>query len=134
MSEFRHAARVAYGEGPLHSTRQNSEPEIERARQAAEALFAPKLPVTEPAGPAYMPSGDQELRKPRILPALGVQPARAEEPQFPPIRQSRRPTRQLATRNLTRVRTWLKYGMTVRQAAKVCGVSVAEIERILQGV
>jgi len=132
MSQFHLAARLAYSEGQLHSQRQNDEPEIKRVRQAAEALFAPKRLVTEPAGPVSTPSGDQEARKPRILRALGVQPTRAEEPQFPPIRQSRRSTRQLAARNLPRVRTWLKYGMTVQQAAKVCGVSVSEIERVLQ--
>jgi hypothetical protein len=132
MGQFHQAARLAYSEGPLHSNRQNDEPEIKRARQAAEALFAPKRLVTEPAGPVSTPSGDQEARKPRILRALGVQPTRAEEPQFPPIRQSRRSTRQLAARNLPRVRTWLKYGMTVQQAAKVCGVSVGEIERVLR--
>jgi len=33
---------------------------------------------------------------------------------------------------LERVRTWLAYGMTIDQAAEVCGVSVREIERIMQ--
>src|ERR1051326_3512060 len=134
MSEFSHAARSAHGDGPLRQNRQNHEQELKRVRQAAEALFAPKRPVTEPAGPVSTPSENQQPRRPRILPALGLQstPTHLEAPQLPQSRQSRRPTQQLAARHLPRIRTWLKYGMTVRQAARVCRVSVSEIERVLQ--
>jgi hypothetical protein len=132
MSEFHHAARIAYGEGPPHTKRQSDPEEINRAHQAAEALFAPKRLVTEPAGPVSAPSGDQGPRKPRILRALEVQPTHVEEIQLPPNSETRRPAEQISARHLTRIRTWLKYGMTVRQAAKACGVSVSEIERVLQ--
>ena len=91
MSQFHQAARLAYSEGPLHSNRQNDEPEIKRARQAAEALFAPKRLVTEPAGPVSTPSGDQEARKPRILRAIAVQPARVEKTHLPPTRETSGP-------------------------------------------
>jgi transcriptional regulator with XRE-family HTH domain len=33
---------------------------------------------------------------------------------------------------LSRIRAWLKYGMTAAQVAEVCGVSPSEIERILR--
>jgi hypothetical protein len=132
MSQFHQAARLAYSEGPLHSKRLNDEPEIKRSRQAAEALFAPKRLVTEPAGPVSTPSGDQEARKPRILRALGVQGARVEKTHLPPTRETSGPAEQIPQRDLSRIRTWLKYGMTARQAANVRGVSVSEIERVLQ--
>jgi hypothetical protein len=33
---------------------------------------------------------------------------------------------------IDRVRTWLKYGMTVGQAADACGVSVSELTDVLR--
>src|SRR5262249_9362481 len=111
--------RTAYGDDPLRITPKMNHDRINIARQAAEALFVSKPPVTRPGGSVLTSSVDEGARKPRILPALGVQPMRVKEPQSPSNRESRRPAQQIPARHMTRVRTWLKYGMTVRQAAKV---------------
>src|ERR1043166_2026516 len=84
------------------------------------------------AGPVSTPSGEQEARKPRILRARGVQGGRAEKAHLPPTRETSGLAEQIPERDLSRIRTWLKYGMTVRQAANVCSVSTSEIERVLQ--
>lgn len=100
----------------------------ERARQVAEALFAPKKREAEPAAPAIRPAiaqpafqppkprpVDREpLRQPAAAPGGGT-PA---NPEIPPA-------------HLTRIRTWLKYGMTVDEVANVYGVEIGEIERML---
>jgi hypothetical protein len=83
------------------------------------------------------------VRKPRILAALP--PARPETvvPTVPMTRRGRpRGTtnssrvsqetgRVIPKSQLDRVRAWLKYGMTARQAANVCGVSVSELKDAL---
>jgi hypothetical protein len=40
---------------------------------------------------------------------------------------------KIANSQLARIRTWLKYGMTLRQVAEMYGVDVEEIESILRG-
>ena len=131
MSEFRHVVRIAHREDLPHSGQQIHQEKINRARQAAEALFKPKRPTKEAAAPVFTPSIDP-AHKPRILQSVAAQPSIANETYLPPDRETRTPSHQIPAVHLTRIRTWLKYGMTVRQAAKVCGVSVSEIERILQ--
>lgn len=104
----------------------------ERARQAAEALFAPKKRDAEPAAPAIRPAitqpaptpprppqpppVDRELRRKPATASGGRAPA---SPEIPPAQ-------------LTRIRTWLKYGMTIGEVANVYGVEIGEIERILR--
>ena len=39
--------------------------------------------------------------------------------------------REIPRSQFPRIRTWIKYGMSVAQVAQVCGVSASEIERIL---
>ena len=131
MSEFRHVVRIAHREDLPHSGQQIHQEKINRARQAAEALFKPKRPTKEAAGPVFTPSIDP-AHKPRILQSVAAEPSIANETHLPPDRETRTRAHQIPAVHLTRIRTWLKYGMTVRQAAKVCGVSVSEIERVLQ--
>ena len=131
MSEFRHVVRIAHREDLPHSGQQIHEAKINRARQAAEALFKPKRPTKEAAAPVFTPSIDP-AHKPRILQSVAAEPSIANETHLPPDRETRTRAHQIPAVHLTRIRTWLKYGMTVRQAAKVCGVSVSEIERVLQ--
>jgi hypothetical protein len=99
------------------------------ARQAAEALFAPKPGVIE--HPVSDPSQSAQARKPRVLPILTsasirqqtvVTPATPEPATAPDI-----PAKKAA-----RLRTLVKYGMTVSQAAEIYGVPVETIERILR--
>jgi hypothetical protein len=107
-------------------------PDINRARyQAAEALFAPKRQVQNPAAG----SAQQDQRKPRILSAVREQQPQAahvEATKRPLQRERRRPRKRVPASHLTRLRTWVKYGMTIPQAADVYGVSESEIERMLQ--
>jgi hypothetical protein len=112
------SARPAAG-GPLPDDRER----IDRARQAAEALFRPKRTAAQPplagAGPA--PHG------PRILAAAA--PARPATAAAPPGCD---PAPEIPHTHLTRIRAWLEYGMTVSQVARVYGVAAGEIERLLR--
>jgi hypothetical protein len=107
-------------EGPDRPPRDDREQKA-RARQAAEALFAPKPP------PSIVdePPTDQPARQPRILkhappaaraPADAV--ATAEAPAISPP-------------HVARIRVWLKYGMTIAQVAQAYRVPITEIKRLL---
>ena len=102
---------------------------ITKARRAAEALFALKPRASAPSV-ADDGAVDQTARKPRVLPIIrSSAPVLSEEPKTataPAAPRGKIPRSQFA-----RIRSWVKYGMTVAQAAQVCGVAVAEIERIL---
>ncbi len=103
--------------------------QIVRARSAAEALFAPKPQITEqPVSETLQPP---HSRKPRVLPILpparlrqktADAPAAAEQPAAPEIPVNKR----------SRVRTLVKYGMSVSQVADLYRVPAATIERILR--
>jgi len=102
---------------------------ITRARQAAEALFTPKPPVSRAsvsnAAPAELPP-----RKPRVLRVLS-QPAIRLEKVKGPVRREPQTTPAVPRSHFRRIRTWVKYGMTITQIAQVYGVDIGEIERIL---
>jgi hypothetical protein len=90
---------------------------------AAEALFAPK---EEP------PSREPEsavVHKPRILAA---QPPARSDAAGTGVSPSQKPRRAIPKSAVDRIRTWLRYGMTVRQAADACGVSVSELKDTLR--
>jgi hypothetical protein len=93
---------------------------ITRARQAAEALFAPKRPVTEQSVLNSPPAADP--RKARILATSPPAPALVEERARPEIPVSK----------FAHIRALVKYGMTVSQVAEVYGVAVGAIERVLR--
>ena len=102
-----------------------------RAREAAEALFLPKPLVVEPvAAESPPPSGSSPGRKPRVL-GISAQPVPTETAK-PATHPTSRMTLEIPKSHIARVRTWMKYGMTVAQAAAVYGVSVDEIERALR--
>jgi hypothetical protein len=88
-----------------------------RARQEAEALFAPKPPATEtpPAGQPAPQSRGLETAPPPAPPEM-------IDPDPPKISAAR----------VTRIRAWVRYGMTIGQVAQLCGVSIVEIERLLK--
>ena len=100
----------------------------DRARQAAEALFRPKPPVAEPAASAAPPpEAAPAAAKPRVLRALRPAPTEPEASAEPvPSR------RRIPETHFSRIRAWLKYGMTVRQVAEVYGVAASDIERLVQ--
>jgi hypothetical protein len=103
---------------------------IANARQAAEALFTSKPPASAPSVAASAPA-DQAARKPRVLRIIAPAPARHREPETPVVPEPS-PTRSVPASQVARIRTWVKYGMTVAQVARVYGVAVGEIERILR--
>jgi hypothetical protein len=96
------------------------------ARQAAEALFTPKKQEHH----ALSPEPENAVaHKPRILAALPpAQPDIASPAKAPkPEKRGTIPKLQV-----DRVRAWLRYGMTVGQAADVCAVSVSDLTRALR--
>jgi hypothetical protein len=116
---------------PRTDPRDHDRARITNARRAAEELFKPKPQSPREAPPNALSPGEQSPRAPRILaispaaPILGAAletPASPKQPTMPEI-----PVSQFA-----RIRTWMKYGMTVSQVAQIYEVTVEEIERILR--
>jgi len=102
------------------------------ARQAAEALFRPKVPEPTRLAPTTAPAApDQRARQPRVL--CAVEPARpnpehivvaavaATTPAAPSVPPS----------DVTQIKTWLKYGMTIAQVAQVYSLAIRDLERLL---
>jgi hypothetical protein len=102
-----------------------------RARQAAEALFTPRRQVAEPSAADSLPSTDQPVRKPRVLGISSPLPVRLEEAKAP-VAPEPQATPEIPRSKFARIRSLIKYGMTVSQTTKVYGVAVGEIERILR--
>ena len=104
---------------------------VVRAREAAEALFASK-PSADPSSVAE-PTG-AAIRKPRVLQIIAPAPAGQDDmPQTPAV-ASAPPVPEIPRSEFARIRTWVKYGMTVPQVAKLFGADVDEIRRILQKI
>jgi hypothetical protein len=101
------------------------------ARQAAEALFAPKRQAVEPSVSDPAPSAERPARKPRVLSILSPPPVRSKEVAAP-VNPEPPTTRQIPRSHHARIRTWVKYGLTIPQVAEVYGVAVGVIERILR--
>jgi hypothetical protein len=99
------------------------------ARQAAEALFPPRRDVTEQA--VSNPAQPSNARKPRILPALRPAPIRREATDAPTA-SARSPVFEIPARKSARLRTLVKYGMTVGQVAELYGVPVKTVELLLR--
>ena len=91
------------------------------ARRAAEALFTPK--------PEPDPAPSIKAHKPRVLPVLPPTPIRqvsasaTSEPATVP---------EIPAKKSSRLRTLVKYGMTVSQVAEVYQVPIETIERMLR--
>lgn len=103
---------------------------ITRTRQAAEALFTAKPPVSRPSV-ADTPPADQTARKPRVLGVVPTAPVRVEEVKAPVSPQQQTP-RAIPRSQFARIRTLVKYGMTVAQVAEVYGFAAGDVERILR--
>ena len=103
---------------------------IVRARQAAEELFTSKPAFSGPA--SEPPPAGQTARKPRVLrviPPAAPVPAKEVET---PISPEPRETGEIPPSQFGRIRSWVKYGMTVAQVARVYRVAASDIERILR--
>jgi len=79
--------------------------QINRARQAAEALFTAKSPVSVPS--VQDTAADQSSRKPRVLRVTSPPPTGIEEVKAP---VSLEPTRSIPPAHFARIRTWMRYG------------------------
>jgi hypothetical protein len=113
-------------------SRSDDRERITRARQAAEALFAAKPPVSAPAVPGAPPA-EQSARKPRVLGIVQAAPVRVEDVKAPVGPEQQTP-RAIPRSQFVRIRTWVKYGMTVAQVAEVYGVAPRDVERILHNI
>jgi hypothetical protein len=99
------------------------------ARQAAEALFAQRPDVTEQA--VSNPAQPSNAHKPQILPALAPAPVR-RDPTYAVKASAPPPVLRIPARKSARIRTLVKYGMTVGQVAEVYGMPVETVERLLR--
>jgi RNA polymerase sigma-70 factor, ECF subfamily len=104
-----------------------NDPQATAAPQTAEVLFAPKRqPVVASAAPA-----GELVREPCILAAFP--PAHRGEARTVALASPERETPHPIPRStVARVRTWLSYGMTLRQAADTCGVAIPAIKQALR--
>jgi len=104
---------------------------VARARQTAEALFAPKRPVAEPTASGSVSAAEPSARKPRVL---GISPPAAarRDADEPPVSAEPGIAPKIPAAHFARIRSWVKYGMTPAQVAEVYGVGVGEIERIIR--
>jgi hypothetical protein len=114
-----------------HPPRGDDRERITTARRTAEALFTPKRQPVEPSVSDPAPSAEQSPRKPRVLAVLSPAPVRNKEAAAP-VNPEPRTTRDIPRSHHARIRTWVKYGLTVPQVAEVYGVAVGVIERIVR--
>jgi hypothetical protein len=111
-----------------HQFRGDDREQIVRARSAAEALFTPKPENTEQ--PVSETSPAPGSRKHRVLPILPA-PIRYETVEAP-VSPERPSAPEIPVKERARVRTLVKYGMSVAQVADLYRVPVERIERILR--
>ena len=133
MIENHPPRRFGYGYGRDKSGRSfpDYRQRIARARQVAEALFAAKPPVTDKLGVDRDPPADQLARRPRVLGTSS--PAGAGPELVEALVSPEQPmTREIPAAHFTRIRHWVKYGMTLPQVAEIYGVPLGEIERVLR--
>jgi hypothetical protein len=97
------------------------------AGQAAVAVVVPKRqPVVATAAPA-----GELVREPRILAAV-PRGAGGKARTVARASTERETSHPISRSTVARVRTWLSYGMTLRQAADTCGVAIPAIKQALR--
>ncbi len=132
MAEYHYAGRAGHAADLAHRALRPDRDEINRARQAAEALFAPRPRIIEQSCPTTTSSPDQTARKPRILSAVAqAQPTPVERTEVPIAPVPPKPTQKIPASHRGRIRACMKYGMTMAQVAEVYGVTIGDIERML---
>ena len=107
----------------------NDRAPVTSARKAAEALFAPKPTLDKP--PEAEPGKSAEARRPRVLPALTPAPIRQETLSEAAAKQPSAPD-DIDAKKSARIRTLVKYGMTVPQVVELYRVPVKTIAGILR--
>jgi hypothetical protein len=96
-----------------------------RARQAAEALFTPKPPPV-----IERPPVDAAARQPRILKTTSS-PANRPPVEAVANPEPSPPAAPVPPPHVARIRSWLKYGMTIARVAEAYRVPITEIKRLL---
>lgn len=115
---------------PGHAARGGDRDRVVSARQAAEALFTPK-PQTAKQPEVTPGSPENRQRQPRVLGISSPEPRREKDVE--PLRPTPATTqKRIADLEAARVRTWVKYGMTISQVAEVYGVTPMEVQRVLR--
>jgi hypothetical protein len=99
-----------------------------RAHEAAEALFTPKQSAKPRQTETAAANTKSDHHKPRILPASPKEPVFEQSPRSELPRDARQ---AISDEEIPKIRTWIKYGMTVAQVAHVYGVSTIEVKRAL---
>ena len=124
MTDYHHSDRSDYAGSTFGGRAEYNRAEINKARRATEALFAGKPRITEPSAPAAISSAEQTARKPRILSAVQVRTTRDDPTKSAVVSGPPTLSKEIPASHLGRIRTWLKYGMSIPQVAKVYGVGV----------
>jgi hypothetical protein len=94
-----------------YDDRGSSREENTSARQAAEALFAPKPQRVEPSIRETAPAGEAPVRKPRVLAVAAATPVPHDAPEAPTRAEPpRKPV--IPAAHVARIRAWLKYDLT----------------------
>jgi hypothetical protein len=137
LTSFREWPNVREGMPDNHSTRRfararstdrspDNRERITGARQAAEALFAPNPRGTEPSGSRPERAVEQSAR------TAGVSETSRTGPVPPAAVKVPTGSSTIPAAHLPRIRTWMRYGMTVPEVAQVYGVSIEEMKRVLR--
>lgn len=119
-----------------HSDRQ----QIQRAREAAEALFKSKPESTPTEAPSAHPvaptDASQPPHQPRILSVQTAAAAEAGERDLSadavPLRRTKQRGGKVPESAHGRIRTLVTYGMEVEEVADLYEVPVSEIDRIIK--
>ena len=99
------------------------------ARRAAEALFTPKPELD--VQPVPDPAQSIKAHKPRVLPVLPPAPI-CQETVNASATSEPATAAEIPAKKSARLRTMVKYGMTVSQVAEVYQVPIETIERMLR--
>jgi len=114
-----------------HQDRDGDRDQTTNARQAAEALFAPKRQSFKQLDQEVVSPAGDPVRRLRVLTTSRTAPSHPPELETP-ISPTRPVQPQIPKSQFARIHAWLQYGMTAQQVAEVYGVPVGEIERVLR--
>jgi hypothetical protein len=138
MAENPPPNRPAYNRARPGDPFPNDRERANKARQAAEALFAPKPRAVEAPVAPTRKAADNRVS---VAPRISTPPVARSEPPvtrksgaiLPATRNSNKesPARKIPVAHIARIRTWLRYGMKIAEVAQVYGVEIEEIERAL---
>ena len=124
MIENRPPRRPGYSRDSSARPYPDDRERMTRARQAAEALFAVK-PAAEKQHPI-----DQSTGKPKVL--ITPAPAQPATVEAAAVKPEPSITSAIPAAHAARIRTLVKYGMTLAQVAEIYKVPIDEIARIFR--